>query len=287
LDPTLQTLFVDPVERVELKYEGECVSNRWWNGFLIGKRARYRVIRGIADFIGCSCPEGPIFNKFGLFIRLWDDLWEISEIRRACKDVACFDGPLLEVAAGPGGGFVPGLLRAKPDLIILMSDIDIRVLEDWRCFSSKSKTSANDKIGRISLSFSSFDAQKMPLRDDSFSAVTSLGGFNNIDSNQVRAAKEAFRVLRSGGLLYVLEGWFSKEEISKTLSGMVNHIERLYPGLFGEEGLESIVRDAGFRVLERLEVSSPLLRYYSNQILDLLTSNRLEPKFTLLKAIKP
>ena len=285
LDPSLQTIFVDPVRKDGLKYVGEYVHGRWWNGFLVGNGVRYQVVRGIPDFVGLPCPEGPIFNKIEPFIRLWYNLWDISEIRKACKEIAFVDGPLLEVAAGLGGGFVPGLLRLKQDLIILMNDRDMRVLEDWRCFSSRKN--AVDKAGQISLSFSAFDAEKMPIRDGSFSAVTSLGGFNNIDSNQINAVREAFRVLRRDGLLYLLEGWFEREEISRIMPGLVHYIERFYPGLLRGESLESILEDAGFRILERLEISSPWLRYYSNQVLLILSFNRLKPKFSLIKAIKP
>ena len=282
MDPALQTLFVDPVEKDLLEYVGEYKGDRWWNGFLVGSKSCYQVIRGIADFVGWACKEGPFFKDIGTFLGLWDKLWGMPEVKSACEEIACVQGPILEVAAGLGGGFVPGLLKLEENLIILMNDLDIRVLEDWRCFSSRGV----EKIGR-SLSFSAFDAKQMPIREGSFSAVTSLGGFSNIDSDHVSAVREAFRVLRRGGLLCILEGWFSKKEISSFMPDAIDDMERSPPGLLGEEGWESALKEAGFKVLEKLDVSSPFLRYYSNQILLLFSYNRLEPKFSLLKAIKP
>lgn len=125
------------------------------------------------------------------------------------------------------------------------------------------------KLG-LSIKFEEGDALALKFRSGSFEVVTSAFGLRNFDSVD-RFAKEAFRVLKRGGKLVLLE-------MSKPEGGIMGSVFKLYSNLILIEGaivnpkaysylvgsikkfdrnkLLSILRDAGFSEITLTELPS-------------------------------
>lgn len=106
-----------------------------------------------------------------------------SDIARA---IAAVDGPICEVAAGPGGGFMPRVRQLNGRARILLNDLSPGVLALWSRFLS-----AHGLDG--GLCFAAFDATRPALRPGCLAAVSSLGGFSSIVPREVIPHLEAVR----------------------------------------------------------------------------------------------
>ncbi len=141
------------------------------------------------------------------------------------REIAAIDGPICEVAAGPGGGFMPAVRQLNPQARILINDLSPGVLALWSRFLSAQGLAGD-------LCFAAFDATRPALRPGCLAAVSSLGGFGSIAPAELIPPLEAVRrgdiaasqviptpmvppveavrrmadALRSGGLLFAQEG---------------------------------------------------------------------------------
>lgn len=50
------------------------------------------------------------------------------------KRIASCDGIILEIGAGPGGGYMPYILKANPDATVIISDLSPTVVHEWKLF---------------------------------------------------------------------------------------------------------------------------------------------------------
>ena len=69
--------------------------------------------------------------------------WECSRadnahMDRVGKQIASCDGIILEIGAGPGGGYMPYILKENPDATIIISDLSPTVVREWKSFLDKS-----------------------------------------------------------------------------------------------------------------------------------------------------
>lgn len=129
--------------------------------------------------------------------RAWDkaaDRGRIPKLDEFCDELAAQPGAILEIAAGPGGGNMPGILQRNSQAKILANDASPDVLRLWQAFLRPRGVGAN-------CCFAVFDARCMPLRDRSIAAVSSVSGFGNVEGWRT-AVWEAHRVLIDGGFLY-------------------------------------------------------------------------------------
>jgi len=46
------------------------------------------------------------------------------------KEIASYDGIILEIGAGPGGGYMPYILKANPDATVIISDLSPTVVRE-------------------------------------------------------------------------------------------------------------------------------------------------------------
>lgn len=74
--------------------------------------------------------------------------WECSRADNAYMDgvgkqIASCDGIILEIGAGPGGGYMPYILKANPDATVIVSDLSPTVVREWKLFLDKSLDSPN------------------------------------------------------------------------------------------------------------------------------------------------
>lgn len=164
-----------------------------------------------------------------------------------CDRLSCVDGPILEVAAGPGGGNVSPVLHRNPNAHLIMNDWSYRVLRLWREFLSSHGEYPN-------LCYATFDARRMPLRAGTVSAISSSGGFSEIASSGAgeQVLEEAFRVLRTGGRMYCMESSVHSDDWNRLPSDIRTRWEAVQlPGGFGQAlsraGFELISEQPGDR----------------------------------------
>ncbi|NPA97290.1 MAG: class I SAM-dependent methyltransferase [Crenarchaeota archaeon] len=240
----------DPYTGEDLAFEGVVEDERWIEGVLKSRSgASYRVIDGVAVFVregvdtGWSDEDIEELKRGNWIRRNWEDhmskigkggLWD-----RFCREIAEHGGLILDVASGPGGGFVPCVLYYNDGAYVAMNDIEYRILLMWRRFLKSVGKGRN-------VSFIAADARRLPLRDCSLDVVTSAGGFGNIDRNDV-ALREAFRVLKPGGAVYMAEGGILREDFEKLPAEVQRKWLERSPALLGE--WDRILRSVGFKIV--------------------------------------
>lgn len=116
---------------------------------------------------------------------------------------------LLDVAGGTGDVAFRFLRRVKGEGEVVVLDLTADMLEEGRARA--------EKRGLDGLSWVCGDAMALPFPDRSFDAYTIAFGIRNVTRPE-KALEEAFRVLRPGGRLLVLE-------FSRVTDGM---LQRLY-----------------------------------------------------------
>ncbi len=123
------------------------------------------------------------------------------------KEIASCDGVILEIGAGPGGGFMPYILKANPDATIIISDYSPTVVEEWKSFFDKTLDSP-------SIYYAVFDFCNMPFKDNSIDIISDRGGIGNCEGIKAEALREAYRVLKPGGMLITSTGFVNKETLA-------------------------------------------------------------------------
>ena len=127
---------------------------------------------------------------------------------RIGKQIASCEGIILELGAGPGGGFMPYILKENPDAAIIISDLSPTVVREWKSFLDKALDSPN-------LYYAVFNFCHMPFKDNSIDVISDGGGIGNCEEGtKVEALKEAFRVLKPGGKLITATGFVTKETLA-------------------------------------------------------------------------
>lgn len=167
-----------------------------------------------------------------MWIKGWPKLAEFAQ------KIADSEGLILDIASGPGGGFVPPVLNLNPEATILMDDIRLGLLQEWQAFFK-------DK-GIPNVSFSVFDAKKMPLRSNSIDIVSDLAGLCNIQGSVV-AIREAYRVLKSGGTLFSINAVIQRDDFLRLPEDVRTKWYNFNPPFF--DGFSEVFEHVGFEVI--------------------------------------
>jgi ubiquinone/menaquinone biosynthesis C-methylase UbiE/uncharacterized protein YbaR (Trm112 family) len=231
-----------------LRYAYRPGGERWTNGYLWAEDTHdlYPVIDGIPVFV---LPRDQTWRDATEELRRerwieknWEKagkgLEEESVLTEFSKRMAESGGLILDVGSGAQGGFVPKILHLNPQATILMDDLGLCVLEEWRIFL-KGKDITNT-------SFALFDAKEMPLKPDSIDAIGDIWGFANM-SDSAKAIEEGYRVLKPGGRLFSLNCIMEGDDFMKLPEEFRTKWYKTNPPFY--DGFFEAFKKAGFDVV--------------------------------------
>jgi len=162
-------------------------------------------------------------------------------------------GIVLEVAAGPAGGFAPAYLVNNPDLNLIISDISPTLCTEW------SKI-LHDSIYINTLSIP-VNVCEMPFLDNTIDVVSSRFGMINIEyasGTYNEAISETYRVLKKGGLLLCMEEFLTNDSIIKLSNTQKNTLHDRFSILFDD--IFGKCCDQGFVI-----INSKVFRIWNNK----------------------
>lgn len=146
--------------------------------------------------------------------------------QEAAQRIAAHGGRILEICAGPGGGFVPATLMTDYDAHIMISDLCPAVVREWqRLFREMDNPPPN-------VEFAALNVCDLPFADNSLDVVSGNGAIINIEGDRDKALREIYRVLKPGGL-FVFDFLYVTEDYYKTMPVHAREIiKKRYPGIF-------------------------------------------------------
>ena len=202
--------------------------------------------------------------------------WEYSRADNAYMDgvgkqIASCDGIILEIGAGPGGGYMPYILKANPDATVIISDLSPTVVREWKSFLDKSLDSPN-------IYYAAFDFCNMPFKDNSVDIISDGGGIGNCEGIKAKALKEAFRVLKPGGKLITSTGFVNKETLAALPEEAQRVLTQKRPDVFEDLYEDTVL--AGFSKIDSVISGCWYTDDDESTIADLARSLGVNLKFT-------
>jgi ubiquinone/menaquinone biosynthesis C-methylase UbiE len=246
-------IFASPGGEIPLKFDGDLDYGRWGNGELVDDSGElsYGVADGIPHVAGAeadpwgddkqvqehlkrlhSTREKVIEANYDNMVNSWPPKPDFIE---QLTEIANGEGRVLEVACGPGGGFSPLLVEANPDVSLLMVDLGLWLLDEWQKLGRKKKWSR--------LSLAQADPTRLPIRTETFSAVVNFGGMSNLPT-QLDALKEAHRVLKPGGKLFMIDARPDPSGFRKLPSEEKERLSAKFPNI--GKSVDQTLNEAGF-----------------------------------------
>ncbi len=108
---------------------------------------------------------------------------------------------IIDLACGPGMGFIPSIKKMAPSFPCLATDASFSVLNEWKKYLDSHEKYAD-------LGFAQFSLFNIPINDGSVSAYSSFIGISstrNGNDGYQKALSEIYRTLKVGGRLYAIE----------------------------------------------------------------------------------
>ena len=174
--------------------------------------------------------------------RNWNHAQKECSVDETGKRIAETGGIILEIGAGPGGGFMPFILKADQNATVIINDLSITVVSEWKKFLDKELNSPN-------LYYAVFDFCKMPFPNESIDCISDGGGILNCETGtKAQALKEAYRVLKPGGMLVTSAGFVNREMLSELPEKVQRELLAKCPDIFEDLYEDSVL--AGFSKID-------------------------------------
>ncbi|MCD8022804.1 MAG: methyltransferase domain-containing protein [Lachnospiraceae bacterium] len=187
------------------------------------------------------------------------------------KAIASNDGIILETGAGPGGGYMPYILKYNSDARIIISDFSPTVVSEWKAFLDIEMNSPN-------LYYAAFDFCSMPFKDNCIDIVSDGGGIGNCIGEKSKALKEAYRVLKPGGMLITSTGFVNRETLAEFSSDVQRALLERRPDVFEDLYEDTVL--AGFHKIDSVISGCWYTDDDESDIADLARSLGVNLKFT-------
>ena len=163
--------------------------------------------------------DGDYFDKSdfdiwqnGVFSRNWrrKNFLENNAFRHLVEEIINNNDYVIDLACGPGMGFVPSVKQLNPMFPCMATDANPFVLSEWKNYLDSGKN--YDK-----LDFAQFSAFEIPIKSNTVQAYSSFIGISSTrggENGYTAALSEIRRTLAEGGAFYALESeWTDIETI--------------------------------------------------------------------------
>jgi len=180
-------------------------------------------------------------------------------------------GLILEIGAGPGGGFMPYILKTNPDAMVIVNDLSPTVVREWKHFLDWELDSPN-------IHYAAFDFCDIPFCDNGIDVVSDGGGIGNAEGSKGKALKEVYRVLKPGGLLVTSTGFVTKETLAALPKRAQKELMEKRPDIFEDLYEQTVL--AGFKKIDSVIVGGWDTNDDDSTIADLARSLGVNLKFT-------
>jgi len=169
--------------------------------------------------------------------------WKRNE--KEAQRIASHGGLILEICAGPGGGFAPAVLMKDYDANIMISDLCPTVVREWQnLFKNMDNPPPN-------IEYAAFNICDMPYVDNSIDVISGSAAIINIEGDKDIALKEIYRVLKPGGLFVFDYIYITKEFYDQIQQDIQEAIKDRWPTIFWDT--LDIFDELGFSEVETIQ----------------------------------
>lgn len=108
----------------------------------------------------------------------WDSSLRANNVMdEVGKNIVNHGGIIMEIGAGPGGGFMPYVLKSDPNSTMIVSDLSPTVVLEW-------KRHLSDKLKFPNINCAAFNFCNIPFCDNSIDVISDGGGIGNTEDGE-------------------------------------------------------------------------------------------------------
>lgn len=187
-------------------------------------------------------------------------LLDNTAVRVLLDRIAAEESSLIDLAAGPGLGLLPPVIRLRGGFPCMATDANGTVLKEWRQYLLQRNVRH--------VSFIQCSLMDLPFADGTVQAFSSMIGLSSTRSGEdgyEKALQEVYRALKSGGKLYAVEAeWTNVPDILQLFERMNMPPWQVF--LQRQISWRERFRAAGFTILYEKEAEYCPLRPDDNEL---------------------